>query len=695
MTTPLRLLFFAALAAATIFTGTLSTLSAQGKRAFALDDMFEIDRVSDPQISQGGRRFLFVVTDVLKSENRTNSDIWIAPLNGGGTGAKPLVVSPKADRNPRWSPDGKSVAFVTTRGGSSQVWLIPSEGGEPVQLTKISTGADQPVWSPDGKSIAFVSAVYPEFSGKPFSESDRLNAEKDAYRDTSKVKARIFTQLLYRHWDSWVDDKRQHIFVVPSAGGEPRDVTPGDRDAVPTSSTFSAGDEFAFSPDGAEIAYTATPLPLREQAWRTNHDVMTVNLASGAVRQITTNPAADGYPRYSPDGKYIAYRAQAKPDFEADRWQLMLHDRKTGKSKSLTESFDTNVDGFTWDPSSKKVYIEASVKAEAAIWSLGLDEKTPTRITGEGSSSSLTIGSDGQTIVYAYQSLTRPVEIFSMKPDGSDARALTDVNGALFSKIEFSKPESLWFTGAMGVRVQMWVIKPPFFDAKKKYPLVYIVHGGPQGDWGNSWSYRWCPSLWAAQGYVVALPNPRGSTSFGQQFTDEISRDWGGKVYEDLMAGLSTLEALPYVDATRMAAAGASYGGYMMNWMMGQTDKFKTYVVHDGVYNFHSMYGTTEEVWFDEWEHGIPWETPDYDKWSPHKYAQNFKTPALIIHGELDYRVPLTEGQQLFTTLQRKGIPSKFLYFPDEGHWVLKPGNSELWHKTVFGWLAGYLKPAK
>ncbi len=681
-----------ALTAVTMFTGTLT---AQNKRALALDDMFAIDRVADPQVSPEGKRVLFVVTDVLKTENRTNSDIWIAPVNGGGTSAKPFVVSPKGDRNPRWSPDGTTVAFVSTRGGSSQIWLVPAEGGEPRQLTTISTGADQPFWSPDGKTVAFVSAVYPEFSGKPFAESDRLNAAKDAHRDTSKVKARVFTQLLYRHWDSWVDDKRLHLFVVPSAGGEPHDVTPGDRDAVPTSSTFAAGDEFAFSPDGAEISYTATPLPVREQAWRTNHDVMTVTLSSGAVRQITTNPAADGFPRYSPDGKYIAYRAQAKPGFEADRWQLMLYDRKSAKSKSLTESFDTNVDGFAWDPSSNKLYIEASIEANAAIWSVGLDGGKPVRLTGEGSSSSLSMGAEGKALVYSYQSLTRPVEIFSMKPDGSDAHALTDINGALFSKIEFSKPESLWFTGAMGARVQMWVIKPPFFDAKKKYPLVYIVHGGPQGDWGNSWSYRWCPSLWAAQGYVVALPNPRGSTSFGQQFTDEISRDWGGKVYEDLMAGLSVLEALPYVDATRMAAAGASYGGYMVNWMMGHTDKFKAFVTHDGVYNFYSMYGGTEEVWFDEWEHGIPWETPDFDKWSPHKYAQNFKTPTLIVHGELDYRIPLGEAQQLFTTLQRKGIPSKFLYFPDEGHWVLKPANSELWHKTVFGWLAEYLKNGK
>ncbi|HLB00869.1 MAG TPA: S9 family peptidase, partial [Bacteroidota bacterium] len=557
--------------------------------------------------------------------------------------------------------------------------------------TNISTGAGQPVWSPDGGMIAFVSAVYPEFSDKPFAESDRLNASKDTYRDTSKVKARIYTHLLYRHWDSVVDDKVQHLFVVPSAGGDPRDVTPGERDAVPTSSTFSAGDDFAFSPDGAELAYTAVPMPVREQAWRTNHDILIVNLSTGAVKQLTTNPAADGYPRYSPDGKYIAYRAQARPDFEADRWQLMLYDRAAGTLKNLTQQFDTNVDAFEWAPSSDKIYLEASAEANNAIWSVDLGGDMPERLTGDGTASSTNISADGATIVFAGQSLTRPAEIFSMKAGGGDVRALTDINGALFSQIEFSKPETVRYAGAGGTNVQMWIVRPPFFDAAKKYPLVYIVHGGPQGAWGDSWSYRWNPSLWAAQGYVVALPNPRGSTGFGQKFTDEISRDWGGKVYDDLMAGLSYVGALPYVDPTRMAAAGASYGGYMMNWMMGHTDKFSAIIVHDGVFNFYSMYGTTEEVWFDEWEHGIPWETANFDRFSPHRFAQNFNTPTLIVHGELDYRVPLTEGQQLFTTLQRRGVPSKFLYFPDEGHWVLKPANSELWHRTVFGWLDEYI----
>jgi dipeptidyl aminopeptidase/acylaminoacyl peptidase len=276
--------------------------------------------------------------------------------------------------------------------------------------------------------------------------------------------------------------------------------------------------------------------------------------------------------------------------------------------------------------------------------------------------------------------------------DGKNMTQLTHVNDALFSEMSLPAPEYVWYTGAEGVRVQMWIVKPPGFSQSKKYPLVFWVHGGPQTAFLSSWSYRWNPELWAAQGYVLALPNPRGSVGFGQDFTDAISHDWGGKAYEDVMKGLAYMEGQSYIDVTRMAAAGASYGGYMMNWLNGHTDKFKTIICHDGVFNFYSMYGTTEEIWFDEWEHGIPWNTPDFDKFSPHKFAANMKTPTLIIHSELDYRVPLTEGQQLFTTLQRKGVDSKLLYFPDEGHWVLKPQNSELWHKTIFAWLKGYLR---
>lgn len=686
-------LFFAA--------ATFPASRAAELRALELDDMFRIKRVSDPQFSPDGKWIAYVVTEVDKEENRNNSDIWLVPAEGGEP--KQLTNSPKQDRHPRWSPDGRWIAFESNRGGKYQIYLIPTNGGEAQELTSISTEAQQAIWSSDGKRIAFVSAVFPEFSNQPFKESDAANKKKEEGREKSKVKARVIDKLLYRHWDSWVDDKRQHIFVLSMNGGvavgDPKDWTPGDRDAVPTSSTFSAGDDFDFSPDGDELIYTATPTPAREEAWRTNHDLYTVNLRNGERRQITTNTAADGLPRYSPDGKFIAYRAQSKPGFESDRWQLMLYERATGKVRSLTSDFDSWVEAFVWTPDSRALIFEAEEQGRKPIWAVSINGRKAKKVFDLAVNGEVTISHDGRWLAFSHQSLSRPAEI-ALDDLASSAQAspisafiqLTHANKDQFSKIQMSEPEFVWFRGAEGARVQMWIVKPPNFDSGKKYPLVFWVHGGPQGAFMDSWSYRWNAQLWAAQGYVLALPNPSGSTGFGQEFVNEISHDWSGKVFEDLMNGLAYLESQSFVDTSRMAAAGASYGGYMMNWFQGHTDKFKTLITHCGVYNFWNMYGATEEIWFDEWEHGIPWETPDFDKSSPHRFAKNFKTPNLIIHNELDFRVPFNEGLSLFTTLQRKGIPSRLLTFPDEGHWVLKPQNSELWHKTIFDWLKTYLK---
>jgi dipeptidyl aminopeptidase/acylaminoacyl peptidase len=494
-----------------------------------------------------------------------------------------------------------------------------------------------------------------------------------------------------------VEGKRQHLFVAPVQGGasagEPRDLTPGDRDAVPTSTTFEAGDEFAFSPDGAELVYTATPTPAREEAWSTNHDLWAVNLKTGERRQLTKNPAADGFARFSPDGKLMAYRAQSRAGFEADRWQLMLLDRATGQTRSLTENFDSLVEDFAWTPDSRMLVFGAEDKATRRLWTIPVTGGTPKPITTGGASGEAVITPDGRTVIFTRSELAAPAAVMSVSIGGGKATKLTQANDELLGQLDFSRLESMTVAGAGGTPVQMWIVKPPGFDAAKKYPLVFWVHGGPQGAFMDSWSSRWNAELWAAQGYVLALPNPRGSTGFGQKFTDEISGDWGGKVYEDLMACLGRLEKQPYIDPTRMAAAGASFGGYMMNWFQGHTDKFKTLVTHCGVYNFDTMYGTTEELWFDEWDHGIPWEHPEADAQSPHRFAKQFKTPNLVIHNELDFRVPVSQGMDLFTALQRKGIPSKLLSFPDEGHWVLKPQNSELWHQTIFDWLKVYLKP--
>jgi len=674
---------------------SVAIVAAQ-QRPFELEDLLRLHRVSDPQVSPDGKSVAYVVTDPIKTENRTNSDIWLVPLAGGEP--RQLTRSPKADSNPRWSPDGKWIAFESSRDGEAQIWMLAASGGEARKLTTLATEAAQPVWSHDGKKLAFVSAVYPEFSARPFAESDKLNKEKLDARAKSKVKARVFTQLLYRHWDSWVEDKRQHLFVIGvnadgSAAGEPRDVTPGENDAVPTSDTFSAGDEFTFSADDSELIFTAPPMPTRTQAWSTNHDIWSVNLATGERRNLTAdNPAADGEPRVSPDGRLLAYRAQARPGFEADRWQLCVLDRASGAQRSLTTDFDASIGSIMWAPDGKFIYFDTDENGSQPIYRVALDGSAPVRVVAGGTNSGVEVTPDGRMLVFTQARLNALPEVFTFVFGATAPQPLTHTNAALLAPIELAAPESVTVPGAGGTPIQMWIVKPPHFDPAKKYPLVFWVHGGPQVPWSDGWSTRWNAELWAAQGYVLALPNPRGSPGFGQKFVDEISHDWAGKVFDDLMACLGFLERQPWIDSSRMAAAGASYGGYMMNWFEGHTDKFRTIVVHDGVFNFWSMYGTTEEVWFDEWEHGVPWETPDYDKFSPHRYAANFKTPMLIIHNELDFRVPISEGQQLFTALQRRGVPSKFLSFPDEGHWVLKPANSELWHRTVFDWLAEYLK---
>ncbi len=679
---------------ATIFLFALcSPLFAQTKRVMEIDDLYRAKRISDPQISPDGKWIAYVIAAVNKEANNSNSDIWLIPSSGGE--ARQLTFSPKGDNNPRWSPDGKWLSFVSTRNGTPQIFVLNmNSGGEAKQLTTISTGASQQMFSPDGKWLAFISSVYPEFSAMPFKESDKKNAEKDESIENNKVKALVYDKLFMRHWDSWYDFKRQHIFVQAIENGEPKDITPGDRDAVPNSSTFSAGDDYDWSSDGKEIAYTATPENTHEEAWSTNHDVFVVNVATGERKNLTEkNLAADGFPRYSRDGKYIAYRAQRRAGFEADKWELFLFDRKNNTVKSLTEKWDRVVGNFEWTNDSKKLFFPAEDKAEQPLWSISVDGSEPKIIAcANGNLTGFSLAENGM-LAYSKTMLTRPAEIYSVTSDGKNEMKVTTVNDALFANIEMSAPEKIWYDGAK-VKNQAWLIKPPQFDATKKYPLVYLVHGGPQGAWENGWSFRWCPELWAAQGYVVVCPNPTGSTGFGQQFTDDISGDWGGDVYVDLMHGLDYVtKNYSFIDTTKMAAAGASYGGYMMNWFEGHTTRFKTLISHCGVYNFFSMYAATDEVWFDEWEHGgTPWEKKDeYEKFSPHLYANNFKTPMLVISNALDFRIPYTEGIQMFTTLQRKGIRSRFMYYPDEGHWVLKPQNGEYWHQTVFGWLAEYL----
>jgi dipeptidyl aminopeptidase/acylaminoacyl peptidase len=661
--------------AAVLFT---MVTDAQSKRAITFDDLVGFGRISDPQISPDGKTVAFVVTLQLKDENKSTSRIFLVNVTGGDV--RQLTSAKDVSSSPRWMPDGKNIAFISTRDSTSQIWTISAYSGLAIKVSQIATEAAGLVVSPDGKWFAFSSDVYPDCM------DEDCNAKRLEAAVKSKVKAKIFTILPYRVWNSWKDGKRSHLFVMPTTGGKALDVTPGEYDTPPID--LGGNWDYAFSPDSREIAFTRNPDSL--VAVSTNNEIYIEPVTGGTAKNISNNPANDSQPLYSPDGKYIAYRMMRRAGFEADRRELVLYERASGKIVNLTETFDYSVDDVVWSPDSKSLFFNVDEKGNVSIFKVTVNDKKITAILDKGYNTSLRITPDGKTMVMTKESIKMPAELFRLDIDGKNLKQITFINTKKVSRLEMNSLENFWFYGAEGTRVHGLILKPPFFSAQNKYPLIFLVHGGPQGQWGDDFHYRWNAQMFASRGYVVIMINPRGSTGYGQQFTDEISKDWGGKVYEDLMNGLDyVLKTCPFIDGNRLAAAGASYGGYMMNWILGHTDRFKCIVSHDGVFNPASAYGTTEELWFDEWEFGgTPYKNPElYKKWSPMEYVMNFKTPTLVIHGQQDYRLDVSEGFQLFTALQRQGVKSKMLYFPDEFHFVSKPQNSELWYKTVLDWI--------
>ena len=715
---------------------------AQAKHPFTFDDMMKLKRVGDPQVSPDGKWVIFSVVDVDLEANTKTPHIWIVPTAGGQE--REIIADQDADR-PRWAPDGKRFAFLSNKEGGSQVWVAEVDGAAGAvtathKVTMIATEAGGELWSPDGKNILFTSDVYPECDGEPDAEN-ACNAKRLKEAEQSKVKALVFDHLLYRHWNAYKEGKRSHIFVieVPPIGGTighlisdiPRDLTPGDYDAP----VFSLGgqDDYAFSPDGQEICYASNHD--KNPAASTNNDLWIVPVSVGAgdspaqvlakTKNITAdNPASDTSPLYSPDGRYIAYRAQQRPGYESDRFRLMLYDRKTGQRRSATDDLDFWVGSFVWSANSTHLYMVVETAGRQVVLGLSPSLFNPNQRDGLsiwtddpksasfGYSDDLALAPE-DSLVFTRMSLQHPTEIYKLGPGNSHERiyrpesgtagavALTHINDTLLSQVAMSPLESFWFTGAHDDKVQGFLVRPPNFDAAKKYPVKFLIHGGPQGAWGDDWSYRWNPELFASptsstpSGYVVIMINFHGSTGYGQKFIDAINGDWGGAPFEDLMKGLDYAEEhYAFIDKSRECALGASYGGYAINWILGHTDRFKCLVSHDGMFNAESAWGTTEELWFNNWEFkGTPYDNrASYQKWSPHQYAKNFKTPTLVIHGQRDYRLDVSEGFQLFTTLQMEGVPSKMLYFPDEGHWVLKPQNSRLWYKMVNDWVDQWTK---
>jgi len=684
---------------------------AQAKHPFTFEDMMQLKRVGEPTVSPDSKWVAFSAVDVNLDANTKTPHLWLIPVAGGEAKRLTPTTGPGEDRL-RFSPDGTRVIFESSRdGGSTQIWVQGFNSangaltGEPKKVTSISTEASGGTWSPDGNSLIFSSSVYPEC------KDDACNKQKDEERANSKVKAKTYDRLMFRHWNRFYDGKRSHLFIVPSEGGVARDLTPGEFDVPP----FSLGgqDQYAFSPGGKEIAYACNTD--ENEATSTNSDLFLVPAAGGTAKRITTNPGSDGTPIYSPDGKYIAYRSQLRAGYESDRFRLMLYDRASGKITELTPNFDRWVDSIAWSPDSKTIYLTSGNEGENPIYALHVGQANPwPEELVDGYNDSPTPTPDGKTLVFNQMSIAAPNEIYTaplmfaqcrmMPPPNSysvpdcllsKSKPLTHMNDDLLSKVDMQPMESFWFTGSGKERVQGFLIRPPNFDKNKKYPLKYLIHGGPQGAWGDDWSYRWNPQLFAANGYVAVMVNFHGSTGYGQKFIDAINGNWGGAPFEDLMLGLDYAEkTYPFIAKDRECALGASYGGYMINWIEGHSDRFKCLVSHDGMFNTQSAYGTTEELWFNEWEFkGTPWTNREmYRKWSPHLYATNFKTPMLVVHGQLDYRLDVSEGFQMFTTLQRLKVPSKLLYFPDEGHWVLKPQNGRYWYQTVNGWVDQWTK---
>jgi dipeptidyl aminopeptidase/acylaminoacyl peptidase len=669
-----------------LFIGLCSVAFSQN-RSYTVDDLLKVRRVADPQLSPNGKRVAFTIGDVNFADNRVVNQIYVTSVEGGGE-LKRLTDGKTSSSAPRWSPDGKKIAFIT--GG--QVWTMDDDGSDKEQVTKISSGAAAPVWSPDGNWIAFTSDVYPDC------KDDECNKKRDEQAESSKVKAHIVSRLLYKHWDEWRDVKRTHVFVVSSKGGTARQITTGDFDSPPYAA--STGVDYAFSPDSTEIAFLRNPDKV--EAISTNSDIYVVPLSGGPAKNITVrNRGYDAGPIYTRDGKNIIYKSQATAGFEADRWRLMAYDRATGASVELTQRFDQQVEDVVLSPDGNHIYFTAGEYGKHPIFKIASGGGVPQKIVPNVFASGLRITPDGRKLVFLASSMIAAPDVYSVNTDGSGMAALTSVNKELLAPENLKAAEDVEWTGAMGRKIHGFIVKPAGFDPSRKYPLLVLIHGGPQSAWYDNWSYRWNPQVFANAGYVVFAPNPRGSVSYGQQFVNEISGDWGGKVYVDIMNGVAdVLRRNTYLDRNRVGAAGASYGGYMVNWILGHNNdprfRFKVLVSHDGVYNLESMYGGTEELWFPEWEFkGMPWTNPaQYTRWSPHKFVQNFNTPILLIHGELDYRVPIGEGMQLFTAVQRKGIDSKMLIFPDEGHWVLKPQNLQLWFNTILDWTDKYLQPS-
>ncbi len=677
--------FVAAVLCSTASSREVADESSQ-THPFSVHDMVAMERISDPQVCPDGGRVAFVVRRTDLEANRGRTDLWLVSIDG--TGLRRLTSHPENDSNPQWSPDSRTIWFLSNRSGSSQVWAIPVDGGEAEQVTDEPLDVGNLRVSPDGRHLAYTMEVFPD--GATAAETKaRLE-----HREKGKATGRIYDRLLVRHWDVWEDGRRSHLFVRPADGGESVDVMAG-MDADTPSQPFGGPEEITFTPDGEGIVFSARDAG-REEAWSTDFDLYYVPVDGAQPPRCLTeeNEAWDTHPVFSPDGKTLAYLAMSRPRYESDRFGIVLMDWPGGDKRKIAEGWDRSASSIAWSPDGKGMYATATNTGQKSLFAIDIRNDRVRTLVKYGTVHAFAVADS--RVVYSLSHLGSPAELYGLQADGEDPKQLTDINAWKVAAASIGEYEQFSFLGCNDETVYAYIVKPVDFDPGRKYPVAFLIHGGPQGSFGNVFHYRWNPQVYAGAGYTAVMVDFHGSTGYGQAFTDSIRGDWGGKPLEDLRKGLAAaLKRYPWMDGDRVGALGASFGGYMINWIAGQwPDRFRCLVNHDGNLGARFAYFDTEELWFPEWDHvGTPWENPTgYEDQNPLRFVEHWKTPMLVIHGELDFRVPVTQGLATFNALQRRRVPSKLLYFPDENHWVLKPHNSILWHETVLGWLDQWLK---
>jgi dipeptidyl aminopeptidase/acylaminoacyl peptidase len=664
----------------------VSTLlaAAAAQKRLTPEVLQQLARVGEPCPSPDGRWLVWSVRRTDLAANRSTSQLWVLDLQSG---ARRQLTSAGSNMNPCWSPDSKRLAFLSTRGGAPQAHVLAIDGGEATQVTRHAAGVANLSWSPAGDRLAFTAPV------------DLEQDVHELHPDLPKADARLYDSLMVRHWDAWKDGTYQHLFVVSAAGGEARDLMPGERFDVPLL-PFGGGEQIAWSRDGKELCYTCKKVGGAAAAASTNSDLYVVAVEGGAPRNLTEGmPGYEIDPAWSPDGRHVAFLSMERAGFESDRNRLFVHDRQSGTSRELSKGFDQSAQTPVWSEDGQRLYFASDVRGTTQIYEVGLDGKPPRAISQGRFQFDHPRAGNGGRVFALRQQTERPPEVVELEAGRvGEGRVLTHENDEVYQKLALPKVEERWFEATDGARIHAWVVYPPDFDPARQWPMLLYCQGGPQQMVGQWFSTRWNFHLMAARGYVVLAVNRRGLPGFGQAWNDQISKDWGGQAMQDLLAATDAMQQQPFIDKKRCAAVGASFGGYTVYWLMGHAgDRFAAMIAHCGVFNLESMYAATEELFFVDWDLGGPyWRGPDartvYERDSPHRFVGNWKTPLLVIHGEKDFRVPYVEGLQAFTAAQVRGVPSRFLYFPGEGHWVLSPQNGVLWTRVFFDWLDRWCK---